>query len=104
VAASVASSDASEEPFTAVDSTGLNSVRLAIRGYLDIRYVGPVPHYALLFEQDEECPPYPLTGPLGEKKLYTPSSRSQSARGSRKKFTTEEDSLFVKLKETKGLS
>jgi hypothetical protein len=53
VAASTASSNAGEESFTALGSADFDSMRLAIRRYLDIQYVGSVPYYSLLFQQDE---------------------------------------------------
>jgi hypothetical protein len=47
--ASNRTSNVGEEPFTALGSADFDSMRLAIRGYLDIQYVVSVPYYSLLF-------------------------------------------------------
>ena len=95
VAASTASSNAGEGPFTAIGSADFDSMRLGIRGYLDNQYVGSVPCYSLLFQQDE----------VGQRLQPSNSSYApRPARRCRQRFTAEEDRLLIKLKETDALS
>jgi hypothetical protein len=79
-------------------------MRLAIRGYLDIQYVGSVPYYSLLFQQDEVSQGLQPTNPVGKRKLSVSSYAPRSARRCRERFTAEEDRLLIKLKETDALS
>jgi len=102
VAASTASS-AGEEPFPAIGSADFDSMRLAIRGYLDIQYVGSVPYYSLLFQQNEVGQRLQPTNPVGERKLSVSSYAPQSARRCRENLTAEEDRLLRELKETEDL-
>lgn len=104
MAASTASSDAGEEPFAAIGNADFDSMRLAIRGYLDIRYVGSVLYYSLLFQPDEVDQRLHPTNPVDERKLSVSSYARRSAQRRRERFIAEEDRLLIKLKETDALS
>jgi len=65
-----------KKPFTAIASADFDSMRLAIRGYLDIQYVVSVPYYLLLFQTRQSGSAIQPTNPVGERKRSVSSLHS----------------------------